>query len=154
MSAAACARRLLERVGLVQRDDLGLVGEQDVDESRTSVEELGAVAVDAERIRQGERHLPPGLGRDLRRLPEGGLGLGPVEQVAFEIEDARGADELGVDFAAAELRAHAEKGVHGALAVRRDQDQAARSRLAASLRGGVVKVTPAARMSWRNTCPN
>ena len=72
------------------------------------LEELGPVPVDAERIGERERHLPPRLGGDVGGLPEGSLGLGPVEQVALEIKDARRADQLGIDLAAAELRAHAE----------------------------------------------
>ena len=133
---SACARRAASSndVGLVERGDLRLVGEQDVDAGADQLQELGAVPVDAERIGEAERHLPPGLGRDLGRLAERRLGLGPVEQVALEIDDARGADQLGIDLAAAELRADAQEGVHGALAVGRHQDQAAPGRLAA-LRG-------------------
>ena len=67
--------------------------------------------VDAEGVRQAERDLPSRLGRDLGRLPERGLGLGPVEQVALEVDDARGADQLGIHLAAAELRADAQEGV-------------------------------------------
>ena len=121
---SSCARgRLVERSGLIERGDLRLVGKQDVDVGADQLQELGPMPIDAERIGERQRHLPPGLGGDVGRLAESGLGLGPVEQVAFEIEDAGGADEFGVHLAAAELRAHAQQGIHGALAVRRHQDE-------------------------------
>ena len=91
--------------------------------------------IDAERIGKRQGHLPPGLGGDTCRLPEGGLGLGPVEQIALQIDDARRGDEFRIDLAATELRADAQERVHGALAVRRHQDEGAGCRLAA-LGGG------------------
>ena len=110
------------------------------------------MAVDAEGIRQAQRHLPAGLGGDLGRLPEGRLGLRAIEQIALQIDDARRADQLGIDLAAAELRADAEEGVHGALAVRRHQHQAAAGGLAPLCRrgrrerhAGGADVVPAAR---------
>ena len=62
-AAAAC----VEIVGLVQRADLGLVGEQDIDLARHQLAERGAVAVDAERVGQAQRDLPSGAVRDPRR---------------------------------------------------------------------------------------
>ena len=44
--------RLLEPIGAVQAADLDLVGDQDVDMMRDQVGELGALAVDAERVRE------------------------------------------------------------------------------------------------------
>jgi len=61
--------------------------------------------------------LPPRLCRNVRRLPESRLGLGAVEKVAFEVDDTRRGDEVGVHFTTAELRADAEERIHGALAV-------------------------------------
>ena len=47
--------------------------------------------VDAERIRQRKRRLPPGmLAGQLGGLPESVLCVRPVPQIAFEIGDLRG----------------------------------------------------------------
>ena len=62
----------------------------------------------------------------------------PVEEVAFEIDDAGGLDERGIDVAGAELRAYAEEGVHGPLPVKRHEDQRARGRSTAG-RGGRIE---------------
>ena len=63
------------------------------------VEELGAVAVDAERVRQRQRHLAAGGVGD-RRRPRGRRPWprGAVEQIALEIDD-RGCrrSSVGVD---------------------------------------------------------
>ena len=88
---------LLELVGAVQAADLHLVGDQDVDVPGDQVGELGAPAVDAERVGQAERDPAAVAMRDLRRLQAGGLGAGPVPQVALEIDDPGGGDLRFVD---------------------------------------------------------
>ncbi len=57
-------------VHLVERRDLLLVGEQDVDLVLDEVAEVGAMAVDAKGVGQGKRRLAPGLGGDARRRCE------------------------------------------------------------------------------------
>ena len=75
-----------------------------------------------------------------------------VEQIAFEIGDLGGGDQFGVDVVGPEPDAGAEIGVHGALPVAGDQDQAARGagpggrrrRVEAhALRGQIVAEHPA-----------
>jgi hypothetical protein len=61
------------------------------------LEELGPVAVDAERVRQGERNLAPGSTGDVHALGQGGLGLGKVPQVALAEHDLGTGDERFVD---------------------------------------------------------
>ena len=84
------------------------------------------MAIDAERVRQRQRHLPSGGVRGRRGATEGALRGGRVEQVAFQVGHRRiGHQRLGhVGFVEAD--AGAEIGVHRALSVRRDHDQAAR----------------------------
>ena len=98
----------------------------------SSVGEFGVVAVDAESVGQGQRDLAAGLVRDLGRGEEGGLRLRPVEQIAFQIGDLGRADQVRVDVVGIRASdACAQEGVHRTLRVGRDQDQAARGRLAA-----------------------
>ena len=152
VSAAARRAASSNDCRLVQRDDLRLVGEQDVDGVADQADELGAVPVDAERIGQAERDLPAGLGRNRRRLAERGLRFRPVEQIAFQVDDARRADQLGIDLAAAELRA-ARPGRCSWCAGRPASPGSGSSAVGSlpSAAAGVVKVTPAARMSCANT---
>ncbi len=51
---------LREIVRLVQRADLGLVGEQDIDLAHDQLAERGAVAIDAKRVGQAQRDPPSG----------------------------------------------------------------------------------------------
>ena len=54
-------QRTLEIRGLVQRVQLGLIGEHEVDRAFThQVEKLVTITIDAERIRQRQRHLAAG----------------------------------------------------------------------------------------------
>ena len=77
---------------------LGFVGEHDVDGTVAhQPEEFVAIAVDAERIRQRQRHLALGVMRDLGRLDEGVLGVLRIPEIAFEIDDARRRDLGRVD---------------------------------------------------------
>ena len=137
-SLRICGQRLVEGRGLVERLDLVAVGKDDVDGARAhQVEELVAVAVDAERIRQRHRHFAPGGMRQLRRLPDRFLGARRVPQIALEIGDRGARSLVGLDVFRAELDAGAEIGVHRALAVRRDEDHRARRRRLALERPGV-----------------
>ena len=83
--AAHGAERRVEILGLVERADFGLVGEEDVDMAGDERAELGAVALDAEGVGQGQADLAPGAVGELRRLLERRLGARWIEQVALEI---------------------------------------------------------------------
>ena len=120
--------------GLVERADLGFVGEEDVDMSVDEVAKRLAMAPDAERVGEAERHLAPGGMGDRRGLAKRLLRLRRVEQIAFEIGDLAGDDHVGVDVGGPEFGAGAEIGVHRALPVGGDEDQAARRARAARRR--------------------
>ena len=96
------------------------------------------MAVDAKGIGQAERDLGAGRLGEPRRLAEGGLGLLTVEQIALEIDDLGGLEQARVEVVGGEVDTRAEKGVHGALAVRRDEDKAARGRRSVRGRQGVI----------------
>ena len=74
---------------------------------------------------------------DLRRLQERFLGVLRVPQIAFEVDQRRGGDLLGVDIGRAKVLRGTEIGVHGALAIRRDQDVGAAGGRAVAGRLGV-----------------
>src|SRR6266542_428997 len=93
-AAADLAHGLLEAAELEQRDDLLLVGEQHVDRAVDQLHEGLAVAVDAERVRQGERDPLAELMRQRGRLAEGVLGAGAVPQVALEVDQLGARDQL------------------------------------------------------------
>ena len=76
------------------------------------------------------RNLAPGGVRALRSADERALRLFSVEEIALEVGDAGPANEVRVDVVAAQLHADAKKGLHGALGVGRDEDEAARRRQA------------------------
>ena len=50
-------QRVVEVLDFVQRPDLGVVREEDVDRGSDQLEKLGAVPLDAELVRKRERHL-------------------------------------------------------------------------------------------------
>ena len=79
--------RVVEVVDLVERRDLGLVGEEDVDVGLDEVEELVAVALDAERVGQRERD-PAGRrrARCAAAMRNASLRRGLVPEVALEVQ--------------------------------------------------------------------
>src|SRR5690606_31052438 len=103
---------------------------KDIDAVADQLEELDAVALDTEAIGERESDFAARALGHVGRVPESSLGVRPVEEIAFEIDDARSLDELLVDVARAQLRADAKEGVHRALAVRRDEDERAGCRRA------------------------
>ena len=125
--ATVAARRFLRlvEVALVQRADLVLVREEDVDFFLDELQPLGSVPVDAERVGQRQRHLVAGLVRDPRGLAVRLLGLGPVPEVALEVHDPRRRHHVGVDVVGTEQRGRTEVRVHRALRVGRHDDEAA-----------------------------
>ena len=76
--ARRVATDMLERVGLVERDQLGVVPEQQIDLVGHQRGEVVAVTVDAERVGQGERDEPARVVGDGRGVPEGLLRPRPV----------------------------------------------------------------------------
>ena len=92
-SLRSAAERGVEIGGLVQALQLALVGEDEIDRAGAhQVEELVAIAVDAERIRERQRDDAAGAMRDLGRLAERVLRVRRIPQIAFQIDDAGGRD--------------------------------------------------------------
>ena len=85
--AAHRLRRCREVVSLVQRADLRLVGEQDIDLALDQFAEGGPMPPDTERVGEAQRDTAPGAVRDRRGPAKSGLRLRRVEQIAFEIGD-------------------------------------------------------------------
>jgi len=115
---------VVEVLGLEQGVQFGLVGQDDVGRGLDELEQLCAPAVHHKAVRQGDGDLAArrmgGGGGGL----EGGAGRGRVEQIAFQIDDGAVADHARVDVGRGKLVGGAQEGAHGALAVRRDVDQA------------------------------
>ena len=91
----------------------------------------------AKGIRKGDRSLAVRRTCDFGRQLEGFLGLGPVPQITFHVGDLRGLDDFPVNVGDGEVHAGAEICVHGALAVRRHQDEGARGGRAVGGRFGI-----------------
>ena len=83
------------------------------------------MALDAERVAERQRHLAPVVVGDVGGHPERLLGIGTVEQVALHVEHLAVGDRRRVDVVGMQQRRHAEVGVHRALGVGRDDDDAA-----------------------------
>ena len=129
----------LEVVDLIERTDFRFVGEEDIDMVRPPARGTRRDN-DPRRTDRTATGLPsvPRRARSWRpcgRLP----GARRIEQIAFEIGHLRGRDEVGIDILGPQFDAGAEIGVHGALRVGRDQDQAARGGGSARQRRGVER---------------
>src|SRR5436305_516782 len=81
--------RVVEVLDLVQRADLGFVGEHDVDRVDDELAELVAMALDAEPVAQRERDLVARVPGDLHRFADRRLCGLHVPQVALAVRDAR-----------------------------------------------------------------
>ena len=111
------------------------------------------MTVDAERVRQRQRHLRPLPWAHRRRVPERLLGIVAVVEVALHVQHLAGGDGVLVEVVGRSAARHAEVGVHRALGIRRDDDDApAGRRLAVGTPGR--NATPTARRSWPNTWPS
>ena len=86
------AHGLVEDLGLIQRADLGFVGEHDVDARADQFQEFRRDAARRRRIRQRERHPPAG---PLAMSAPGGTppSLRPIEQITLQIHDLAIPDE-------------------------------------------------------------
>ncbi len=124
---ALCAQhcnRLVKRFRLVERQQLGLVAEQQVDLVVDEREKVVTVTIDTKRVGERERHHSGGTVGDSGGVPKCLLGLGPVVQVTLHIEHLTGGHDDVIDITHAEQARCAEVGVHGAFGVRRDDDDA------------------------------
>ena len=86
--------------------------------------------LDAERVGQGQDCGRAVAVPDVDRFAREGGTLGNIPDIAFEQHRLRGADRILGDVRKAEFRAGAEVGLHGALAVGRNEHVAARGRSA------------------------
>ena len=75
-----------EIVGLVERADLCLVGEQDVDIAGDQTKELITMSIDAEAVGEGERDSRPCLTGGGNGGPDDVLGTRIVPEVSLDIE--------------------------------------------------------------------
>ena len=123
-SAAHCLDRFIKACGLIQRDDFVLIGEQDIDVVVDQIREGSAVPVDAETVGQGDRDLAIRRMRHLGRVHEGGFRFRRIEQIAFHIDDRRCTHLCVVNVGGGQRSRRPQCGAHGALRIRRDQDQA------------------------------
>lgn len=123
--------RGVEVVDLVERADLGLVGEQHVDLVLDEGAELRAVPLDTERVGQRERDRAARVTRRCGCLPDGVLGRRLVPEVALEVRHLSTGDDTGVDVLRTDERRRAEVRALGALRVRCHHHEAAARRRSA-----------------------
>ena len=116
--AAHLLERGIEVVDLVQRADLGLVGEEHVDLVGDEITELLPVPVHTERVGQGERDLAVRAACGGRRLPDGVLRRRLVPEVSLEVGHRGAGDEGGVDVVGTDERRRPEVRALRALRVR------------------------------------
>jgi puromycin-sensitive aminopeptidase len=130
---------LVEIIHLVERADLGLVGEEDVDVPLDELEELHPMAVDAESVGQRKRHRGGRIGRGRHHGAEGVLRVGFVPEIPLDVNDPGGRDDRQIDIVRVQLARHTERRVHRALRIGRDADQtASRARLSGGTGGRCV----------------
>ena len=122
-----CDRRL-EILGLVERAEFVLVGEEHVDFVFDEGTKIVSVPIDAEAVGQSERHLSPGSVGDPCCVPERLLGIVAIEEIALHVQHATVGHDRLVDVVGAQVRRHAEVRVHGALGVGSDDDDASTGR--------------------------
>ncbi len=127
----------IEGVHLVERENLGLVGEENIDVARHQLAEGFAVTLDTKGVGKRQRHLSFGVVGQGRRLDEGLLGRLRVPQVALQICDGGGANLVRAHILRCEIRRGAQVGRHGALRVLGDENQTAGRGLALARRCAV-----------------
>ena len=104
--------------------ELEFVGEEDVDLVTHEITPLVEMPLHTEGVRQCQRHLPARLMSHVGGFPVGGLRVVTIEQVALEVGDPARCHEIDVDVVGPEVRRRTEVGVHRALGVGGDDDQA------------------------------
>ena len=125
--AKALYRRALI-FGFEQCGDLRLVGKEHVDVVLEQIEKRFAMTVHAEGVGEREAYLAARCVRDARGLAERLLRVRWIEEIAFEVGNLRRLDQGDVDIVRCEIDARAEIGVHRALRIWGDEDQAERRR--------------------------
>jgi len=120
--------RRFESVGLVERAQFVLVGEQDVDFVFDQGPKIVTVSIDTETVGQCQRHLPSGTVSDPRCVPEGFFRIVAVEEIALHVQDSAVGHDCFVDVVGAQVRRNPQVGVHRALSVGCDHDDAATGR--------------------------
>jgi len=104
-----------------------IVGKNDVHGPRPhQVEELAAITIDAEAVRQGHRNFAAGLVRMLGGQPYRLLSAWRVPEIALEIGHLCACRLVGFHVLRSKLDAGAEIGVHRAFAIRRHEDHRTR----------------------------
>src|SRR5690625_2214082 len=124
---AQLPQRLIEIIAFEKRHDLHLISEEQVHIALYQIAEGLAVTVNAEGVRERQGNLGASGAGAFSRLHEGLLGPRAVPKIALEIEDPGTADQSVIDIFRAQFNRNAEIGRHGALRIRRDKDQTARS---------------------------
>ena len=115
----------LEALGLVQRQQLGLVGEEHIDVAVVEeLQELGAPPVDTYRVGETQGGLAPSFVGHAHGLAEGVLGTRRVPQETLHVRDIGPGHHVLADIVGRQLVGRPQIGPHGALGVGRDQDQA------------------------------
>src|SRR5262249_33542659 len=131
-------RRLLEAVHLVERGVLLFIGEHDVGTFPRQSAEVVPVTVYAEAVGSAESDIHPRSARTTGGVAAGLLRLVAIDQIAFQIDDLRIFDHRLIDIGGSEVDARTKKRVHGALAVRRHEYEAAGGRRAVGRWRGLV----------------
>ncbi len=126
--AAQLGDGLLERVRLVEGDQLSFVAEQQIDLIADERQEVVTMAIDAERVGKRQRHHPAGCVGDGGSVTKGRLGLVAVVQVSLHVQHFACRDRWIVEIIDRQQTGCPEVGVHGALGVGGDHDDAAPSR--------------------------
>ena len=124
--AAGAQHRIIERTGPIEREDLVLVGKQNVDTGTDEALEIRPVPVDTQGIGQTERHQAAGRSCKRRRLVARYPGLRAIEQVSFQVDDFGVPDGKDIGRADLEFGAASEIGQHRPGTVGRHQDKRAR----------------------------
>ena len=141
-NATAAANRFgsrLEAVGLVERADLTLVGEEHIHVAIHQLLKAVAMAVDTEGIGEGKGHLAAAGARHLGGGDEGALGGIAVPEIALEVEQMGLAHQIKIEVFGLEIHRGAQVGAHRALGIGGHQDQAA-GRGGTVVRGGRVEL--------------
>src|SRR5262249_50604207 len=108
--------------GLVEAVQLALIGEHEVHGAAADeIEELRAITIDAECVRQSKGDVALGGVGDLRRLEESFLRVRWIPEITLKIDDLSSSNGVCVDVVRMQVLRGAEVGIHGALAIRRDQ---------------------------------
>ena len=95
---------VVERLQLVQRQQLVFVAEEQVDAVGDETAEVVTMAIDAERVGQRQRHGAVVLVRNLRGMAERRLGIVAIVEVALHVEHLALGDGLLVEIVDAQHR--------------------------------------------------